>query len=190
MRLMPKKCLMILLILLLAWPARPSIAAECSCSNTASADDAVFVGVVTGIDSPSMYGLLAAQVGALSRIPFGQGITFEVERAWRGVNTNAVSVRNGDINGCGYPFARGERYLVYASRAADGYLQTDVCQSTAPLAAAQAQLDMLSDEPTTPLRDVSVLRFLSRLPIFGVLLLLIYWWTFMVRAIRRSPQRF
>jgi hypothetical protein len=41
---------------------------------------------------------------------------------------------------CGFPFRRGESYLVYASANTDGWLGTGICGRTAELSRAAADL--------------------------------------------------
>jgi hypothetical protein len=79
--------------------------------------------------------------------PSGQYVsaTFEVERAWKGIDASPVSVEtHGDAATCGFPFEKGRSYLVYAQ--SDGSpLTTSQYQPTKPLENAGDDLDVLGD---------------------------------------------
>lgn len=182
----------ILMSLMLALSITSSAGAACRCSNVISAEtaDVIFMGSVSGIESPSMFGVVAAQLALISRTPPSQGITFAVERAWRGVRYQQITVRNGDLAGCGVPFVRGEQYLVYGWRLPDGQIATNLCTPSRPAREAHDELAVLAATPTSALERMPFSRLLLRLAPLPVLVLLLYWWLFMVRSIRRSPQRF
>lgn len=82
-------------------------------------------------------------------------VEFEVNQAWKGVETTTVIVRTGRGGGdCGMGFDPGREYLVYA-REFEGMLLTSVCSRTAGVTAFQATQDLttLAGEPTLPLRE-------------------------------------
>lgn len=79
-------------------------------------------------------------------------ITFEIERAYRGLEDKKVTeVVTGSGGGdCGYDFRVGEKYLVYAfPHAATGKLYTGICSRTRRLAEARDDLDYFAkkDDP-------------------------------------------
>lgn len=101
--------------------------------------DAVFVGEVVGIE----------ELGG--EFPLRR-VTLRVERPFKGVfvETVAVLTAQGEI-GCGFPFERGLRYLVYAYQDG-GALHASFCSRTARLEDAEADLialdaaDLLPDD--------------------------------------------
>jgi hypothetical protein len=58
-------------------------------------------------------------------------VTFEVERAWKGVSSRVLLV-GGSIGSCGYPFEMGREYLVFAVGTPGG-LGAYYCHRTAPM---------------------------------------------------------
>ena len=69
--------------------------------------------------------------------------TFAVTRVWKGAGQpTVVVVTPASSASCGFAFAQGQEYLVYASEV-DGRLQTIVCSRTAPIAAAGEDLAAL-----------------------------------------------
>ena len=73
----------------------------------------------------------------------GYVVTFEVERAWKGVSAPTVRVRTAmDSAACGFPFVRGEKYLVYAYDS-EGSLSAGLCSRTATLADAAEDVKAL-----------------------------------------------
>ena len=84
------------------------------------------------------------------------GIEFRVDGSWKGVPGGSAVVYGQDTmyygeleegkmytsNSCAYPFEKGERYLVYASRYEDGF-RVEGCGRTASLAEAEKDLDAL-----------------------------------------------
>ena len=111
------------------------------------------------------------------------GIEFRVDEAWKGVSGESAvvygqaAVYYGELeegktytdSSCAYPFERGERYLVYASRYEDGFW-VEACSKTTALAGAGEDLrelgpptDRLTDTGGPPLPAVvgAVLAFLA-----------------------------
>jgi 5-hydroxyisourate hydrolase-like protein (transthyretin family) len=66
-------------------------------------------------------------------------VRLSVEQPMRGIEAAEAEVATGWGGGdCGYPFKRGERYVVYADRdEKDGRLYTGICTRTRPLAEAE-----------------------------------------------------
>lgn len=76
-------------------------------------------------------------------------ITIAVDQAWKGVETETVTLTTGPGGGmCGFGFQDGESYLVYAYRSGekkDGPLSTSICTRTKTLANAKEDLDALGE---------------------------------------------
>lgn len=128
-------------------PAHDAWACSCPSSGppcqNAFQVDAVFVGTVRSIsalpdDGPPL------RPGE-ARIPRALRVEFVDVLAFRGVQGVAISILTaGSGPACGYAFKQGERYLVYASRAADGTgLVTGICSRTRLLADAGDDLSFL-----------------------------------------------
>ncbi len=68
-------------------------------------------------------------------------VKFDVERTWKGsLGKNAVVLTETGSAACGYAFQAGERYLVYTYTFGEETLNTSICNRTARLADAQADL--------------------------------------------------
>lgn len=82
-------------------------------------------------------------------------VTFDVHRIWKGPRGKELSVKTAGAAGtCGYSFATGKDYLVYADGEKDA-LTTDRCAAKAELAAAERavrQLDLETGHGGSPLR--------------------------------------
>jgi len=108
----------------------PSFAWSCSCDGRRSVSDelkaaaAVFLGEVVVIDPDPEKGKAWFT---------SDTVTFQVEAGWKGVSTRHIRVVTGDDEGaCGFPFVKGETYLVYAFSCPDcaGGLSTHLCTRT------------------------------------------------------------
>jgi hypothetical protein len=118
----------VLIVLLLASP----IANACTCAGAGSPCQdfgtaaAVFAGTVTSERiSERPKNRAATDVDWVPR-----GVKFSVEQAYSGVTGTEIEVFTGRGGGdCGYPFAIGQRYLVYAYRYNDK-LTTSICTGT------------------------------------------------------------
>ncbi|HEX8847224.1 MAG TPA: hypothetical protein VF791_21450 [Pyrinomonadaceae bacterium] len=87
--------------------------------------DAVFIGLVTEVTAESP----DSGVG-------GAIVHFTVEQAFRGIKVAKVEViAPGENSSCNMGFKAGQRWLVYADRAAGGRLATGPCIRTTPLPA-------------------------------------------------------
>jgi hypothetical protein len=144
------------------WMAPPCETGFCSCvgprdvpSSVASAD-AVFTGRVVRVRR-TLVGW-GAEHG-----PWGaRRVTLRVDRAWKGVESRTVVVLTGLGGGdCGFPFRRGESYLVFAGERNGGSLGVGICSRTAELSRAAADLRELG-EPSTrfpaPVRNGDIER--------------------------------
>ena len=125
----------------------------CSCAGSSEVAaayrdaDAVFAGEMVrgGIEDPD------PEDGTMEG-----GIEFRVDGSWKGVLGGSAVVYGQDTmyygeleegemytsSSCAYPFEKGERYLVYASRYEDGF-RVEGCGRTASLAEAEKDLDAL-----------------------------------------------
>ena len=114
-----------------------SEARACSCMKLTPAEGlsssyAVFTGEVTDIEPNT-----ATKFG-------GVEITLGVKKVWKGEIGAQVKVRTaGNSAACGYNFAKGETYLVYADRDEADPMRVSLCSRTALLANAQEDLDFL-----------------------------------------------
>jgi hypothetical protein len=124
-------------------------ALACSCGLTgppcqnAFQVDAVFAGTVRSISAVPDDGPPLRPGEA--RIPRAVRVEFSGVMGFIGMQAATVSVVTaGSGPACGYAFKLGERYLVYARRAADGTgLVTGICSRTRPLADADDDLRFL-----------------------------------------------
>jgi hypothetical protein len=115
----------------------PTVAYACSClappppETARDQSAAVFSGTVVAI----------AGSGAAPGSPLL--VTFDLQQVWKGPDGPQLTITTpADSAGCGYAFAQGEAYLVYAG-AEGGRLSTGLCTRTAPLDAADADLAAL-----------------------------------------------
>jgi hypothetical protein len=118
----------------LASPAVPACACSCAISTEAEAvqhADVVFVGTVAEIDKP----LAVPFVGSADPVT----VTFAVTDVYKGgVPANAQLKTERSGVSCGYMFAAGARYLVYASIDETGTWRTSLCSGNRQLAAGEA----------------------------------------------------
>ncbi|MEK3673750.1 hypothetical protein [Paenibacillus sp. FSL R10-2771] len=153
-----------LLVFMTLLTVRPQVTYACSCVIPAppleALEDsaAVFEGTVISVAKPS--GIIQSSADPMQ-------VTFQVGARWKGDLGNQVTVstaQSGDS--CGFEFAEGERYMVYARGAeADGNLAkgneeqseltTSLCSRTALYADAQEDLNELGPgtgggSPTAP----------------------------------------
>lgn len=76
-------------------------------------------------------------------------VKFKVQRAWKQVRTDEITIRTGRGGGdCGYRFEVGENYLVYAYGSDENKLETNICQRTRRLADAGEDLKLLGNGKT------------------------------------------
>jgi hypothetical protein len=135
--------------LLLAGASNLRNAHACSCISLPlekhlRSSDAVFSGEVVGIDENDLSPGAGPRLGK---------VTFDVSDVWKGVTEESVAVYGqGPEASCGLNFEEGGSYLVYAYRSnEDGPLETNLCDATKQLAAAEQDLQMLgSPDDTLP----------------------------------------
>src|ERR1044072_625838 len=119
-------------------------AEACSCGGPGSAclsfgyASAVFVGTVTEVKN-------IQQDAGQGRFYMRRVATFLVEEKFSGVEGTFVSISTGMGGGdCGYTFAKGTSYLVYAYRSNESEpLSTGICTRTRPSAGAAEDLEFL-----------------------------------------------
>ncbi|CAN5649968.1 hypothetical protein BH23ACI1_BH23ACI1_31630 [soil metagenome] len=129
-------------------PARDAWACSCPSSGppcqNAFQVDAVFAGTVSSISALPDDGPPLRPDEA--RIPRALRVEFVEVLAFRGIQgvTTASILTAGSGPACGYTFQQGERYIVYASRAADRTgLVTGICSRTRLLTDAGDDLSFL-----------------------------------------------
>ncbi|NTU82106.1 MAG: hypothetical protein HGA45_22460 [Chloroflexales bacterium] len=126
----------------LAYQPRPTYA--CSCTppppplQARDSATAVFAGTVSGI--------APADPGRASVL-----VTFDVQQIWKGPEGAQLTIATaGSSASCGYEFAQGEQYLVYAV-AQEGQIRTSLCSRTALFASAGEDLAALgTGTPVAP----------------------------------------
>jgi hypothetical protein len=101
-------------------------------SEGLSSSHAVFTGEVTAIE-PNQ----ATRFGGLE-------VTFRVQQLWKGEPRAEIKVHTaGSSAACGYAFAKGRSYLVYAVRDDADPLRVSLCSRTAPIENAKGDLRFL-----------------------------------------------
>ncbi|MEW5840013.1 MAG: hypothetical protein AB1753_03330 [Thermoproteota archaeon] len=103
----------------------------CSCiepgppAQALAESDRVFVGKVLSVESANN----------------GRTVTFEAERAWKGIDSRAVTLNTASSSAsCGYDFEEGKEYLVYAQKG-----EVSLCSRTAPAELATADYAALGE---------------------------------------------
>lgn len=126
------------------------IGLACSCIMPATPQEslqdspAVFMGTVVDIYEPTLLDSTASE---------NVRVTFNVSKAWKGIETKEVTVRTAYSSAsCGYEFEEGKDYIVYTYGASD-YLRVSLCSRTAPLESAGADLVELG-EGNIPTKEV------------------------------------
>lgn len=135
MKSLPLFALLIAAALAELWWVPNLQACDCRSPNVDQAyhyADGIFIGVVTSIQQPHPWEEIRA--------------AFKVEMPWRGVFERHVFVFTaGGSGSCGYNFALGEAYLVYAWRnSLNDSLRTAICSRTAPIMSAWATQDVVA----------------------------------------------
>lgn len=125
-----------------------------------------------------------AQIDSEPRIADGKAsgldhvVHLRLDTIFRGSASHELVARTDDHPfACGFPFALGEQYLVYAYRTEAGQLRTSTCHPTKLLAEAIEDLDFLND-PESPRRTHLAILWLTpgdgghHLPVSGEVRLL------------------
>jgi len=126
--------------------ATPASGVACSCEiagppcEAAWKSDAVFAGTVRSV--------VEIDHDAYER-PYGSRlVTVDVERAFANAATGPLELITGRGGGdCGYQFAVGQRYLIYATKTPTGHWHASTCSRTRPIEKAQEDLQYLSTVP-------------------------------------------
>ena len=115
----------------------PVFAYACSCAAEYTREqafedaEAVFVGSVLSVKER---GNTLKRLFGDGPTPSYRAVTFHVTERWKGTKENLITIATGMGHGdCGFHFAEGERYLVYARQAGDFYgkeLATGICSHT------------------------------------------------------------
>jgi len=128
--------------------AHATEARACSCmklspSEGLSSSEAVFSGEVIDVQPNE-----ATRFGGLE-------VTLRVKEVWKGAIGEEVKVHTaGSGAACGYGFAKGLTYLVYAVRDDADPLRVSLCSRTAPIEDAKEDLDFLG-KPSHRFDDVA-----------------------------------
>ena len=102
--------------------------------------EAVFVGTVRSI--------VDVNHDAYERPYLSRLVTVDVERAFANAAPGPLELITGRRGGdCGYQFAVGRRYLIYAGKAPNGQWSASICSRTRPIEKAQEDLQYLSSLP-------------------------------------------
>lgn len=185
MKMASKQRIDLILILALVAPilvlSAPQPAYACTCAGPATPAkglaqaDAVFAGKVTAIKASTMYRFTSSREMLQ--------VTFTVSDVWKGNlhrKTTLSTAPSGEA--CGYEFALGRDYLVYASESRDG-LSTGLCTRTRTLSSAAGDLSVLGTAATpAPGRGANGLAtFLVPAALLASLALLIFAVLYFVR---------
>ena len=101
-------------------------------SEGLSSSQAVFTGEVTDVAKNE-----ATRFGGLE-------VTLRVKRVWKGALTEEIKVHTaGSGAACGYPFAKGTTYLVYAVHDTADPMRVSLCSRTTPVENAKEDLRFL-----------------------------------------------
>ena len=128
---------LVVLFVGLASLAHTTEARACSCMKLTPSEGftssfAVFTGEVIDIDKNQ-----TTRFGGLE-------VTLRVKKVWKGELDEEVEVHTaGSTAACGYPFAEGTTYLVYAVRDEADPMRVSLCSRTAPVDDAKEDLDFL-----------------------------------------------
>jgi hypothetical protein len=151
-----RKQLILVLLALAAYSSESSRVFACSCVVPAPPcqayrdASAVFVGTVTDVSTTSVEEVRADGKGRDKNIYQEKVFRFSLEQVYKGIDGFQAQVQTGPALGgdCGYPFEKGERYLVYAYRdSKTGMLHTSICSRTAPVSQAGDDLGFLRGLP-------------------------------------------
>jgi len=131
--------------------ATPASGVACSCGEIAGPPceatwkaEAVFVGTVRSI--------VDVDHDAYERPYLSRLVTVDVERAFANAAPGPLELVTGRGGGdCGYQFAVGRRYLIYAGKTPIGRWSVSICSRTRPIEKAQEDLEYLATVPAVGL---------------------------------------
>ncbi|MFY9610045.1 MAG: hypothetical protein WAU45_15680 [Blastocatellia bacterium] len=125
------------------------VALACTCappeipSQELKESDAVFSGKVIEIKRQKSYAQEPVQSDTLFT---SVEVVFEVDRTWKGIDNNAVSVfTSPHSSACGYAFKKGTSYLIYANSDERSRLITTICTRTKALKDAEEDVRELGE---------------------------------------------
>lgn len=126
------------------WTAPPCETGFCSCVGPQDVPSALQSAQAV------LAGTVVAARNTTLQTPHGPqrlwAVTLRADRAWKGVEAETVVVLPGHGGpDCGFPFQRGESYLVYAHRGPGESLYAGSCGRTADLSRAAADLRALGE---------------------------------------------
>jgi hypothetical protein len=126
--------------------AIPAIGLACSCEIAGPPCEAVW-------KSDAVFAATVRSVVEIDHDAYGRPygsllVTVDVEQAFVNVAAGPLELTTGRGGGdCGYRFAVGQRYLIYANKSPIGRLSATICSRTRPLDKAQDDLRYLSAPP-------------------------------------------
>ena len=83
------------------------------------------------------------RVASIARDDARIRVTLEVQRAWKGLDTPTIVVTTAENSAaCGFNFAEGESYLLYADEV-EGELMVSICSRSREIAGATEDLEVL-----------------------------------------------
>lgn len=144
-KIMKTKILSISAVALFLFFAAPSVFA-CSCSSLMTEESLkTQVDAARGGAKAVFTGVVISSV----RDDGGRTVKFKLLKSWKGRLSKEVTLKTGAGGGdCGYPFAAGKTYLVYASLSrrygSKQSLSTNICMRTKPIARAGAEIAVLN----------------------------------------------
>jgi len=137
-----KAILTIVLAVIVALALYPQIASACSCATQKTTEEAfvsataVFSGRVIAIGGPS---------GCTISSAAPTHVTFQVYEVWKGPEQSVIEITTELISAsCGYEFAFGKSYLVYAY-GEENDLKVSLCSRTGILSSATEDIQALGD---------------------------------------------
>ena len=131
--------------------AMPSGSQKERAEQALSDSEAVFSGEVVDYEkSPLATTMMEGSMLTIMMSPRPATVTLQVSEVWKGSKQQTVQVATDVADGvsCGYPFEKGQTYLVYAYGGQQD-LKTDGCTETKLLSKAGADLEALgaSEKP-------------------------------------------
>lgn len=117
-----------------------------ACETTWAANvSAVFLGLATDVREEDVPIVLDGEAVHTLRLH----VIFQVEESFVGVPEKVVTITSGgDL--CGFPFTKGDKYLVYGRRLPNGEVYVSILSSTKMAREAVDDLKYLRDLPTAP----------------------------------------
>ena len=110
----------------------------------------IFEGTVLEISERSEHTITTTRDGGRSSVrPLDRTVLFQVSAAWNGVTQPRLTVL-AELSDCVFPFAIGERYIVFANRHASGKAETSICTRTTARKDADALLRVLGPPSYRP----------------------------------------